>query len=314
VKSQLRTAATFAAVVLMLAGSTAAASDAIAPQITVPMLLEGRSQLVTLDLAGNVIERIDTSPAPALEPDWSPDGRQLAFMSPVNGRGQLFVKDIDSGEIRRLTGDESEYQLPAWSPDGRRIAFKSHRDGNYEVSTMRPDGGDFINLTNNPGFDADAAWSPDGRRLAFASLRDNRPFRVFVMNSDGSGQRPLVQDDLSGWLYPDWSPDGERIVFGSPGPDGSVQLTFAWIDSGTWWKVTTGKAVHSFARWSPDGRYVAYVKVPLPVDMNAWTSELYVYDIDEDAHRKVSAGFVPNQGGRPAWKPLEPQRGAEGAK
>ncbi|HUG92615.1 MAG TPA: hypothetical protein VML55_17375 [Planctomycetaceae bacterium] len=301
--------------VLALAGECAGqavdASGAARPALTVPIELEGRRQLVTLDLDGNIVERIETAPAPAMEPDWSPDGRRLAFLARINGVGQLFVKDIGSGKVLRLTDTNTEQQLPTWSPDGSRIVFKSLQEGNNEVCTMKPDGSDVVNLTNNPGFDADAVWSPDGRQIAFASLRDNQPFRVFVMNADGSGQRPLIQDNLSGWLYPEWSPDGARIVFGYPGPDGSVQLTFAWVDSGTWWKVTTDRAVNSFARWSPDGRYVAYLKVPLPVDMNGWTSELFVYDIEKDEHRRLTSGLAPNQGGRPAWKPVASQPRAD---
>jgi TolB protein len=281
----------------------AAPDHRVSPQLTIPLELDGQRQLVTVDLEGNIVERIETQPAPALEPDWSPDGQQLAFMAHVNGKGQVFVKDLASGRSRRLSQSDTDEQLPTWSPDGARILFKSFRDGSYEVCSMTADGRSTMNVSRNPGYDADAVWSPDGRQIAFASQRDGRQFRVFVMNDDGSGQRPLLQDDLYGWLYPEWSPAGEQIVFGYPGPNGSVQLTFAWVDSGTWWKVTTDQAVHSFPRWSPDGRHIAYLKVPLPVDMNAWRSELHVYDVEQQTHRRLTTGHAPNQGGRPSWKP-----------
>jgi TolB protein len=324
-KLALRFTGGLVAVLPLLCG-TLLRADEPSLQLTVPVQRDGSRQLVTIDLDGNILERIETEPAPALEPDWSPDGRHLAFLAIVNGRGQIFLKDFGTGRSRRLSALDTDEQLATWSPDGKRLLFKSFRDGSYEVCSMDADGGDVLNLSSNPGYDADAVWSPDGQRVAFASARDNRSFRVFVMNADGSGQRPLIQDDLYGWLYPEFSPDGQRIAFGYPGPDGSVQLSFAWFDSGTWWKVTTDKAVNSFARWSPDGRYVAYVRVPLPVDMSAWTSELCLYDVERDTHRKLDVGTLPNQGGRPAWKPLprppqgaqpprgsEPQRGAAGA-
>ena len=59
-------------------------------------------------------------------PTWSPDGKQLAFVSDRDGTSQIWVIPIDGGEAKRITDVPTEVSSPVWSPDGRRIAFTSN--------------------------------------------------------------------------------------------------------------------------------------------------------------------------------------------
>jgi tricorn protease len=67
-----------------------------------------------------------SDPATESKPVYSPDGRQLAFVSTRTGGGDIYVLDLASGRVRRLTVDDGAEQLNAWSRDGRWIYF-SHR-------------------------------------------------------------------------------------------------------------------------------------------------------------------------------------------
>jgi Tol biopolymer transport system component len=105
------------------------------------------------------------------------------------------------------------WRIPAWSPDGRRIAFESVRDGNGEVYVINADGSGQRNLTRKPRDDFAPAWSPGGRKIAFLSNRDGNSFvskrdsnpEIYVMNTDGSGQRNLTRSPADeGWFA--WSP------------------------------------------------------------------------------------------------------------
>jgi dipeptidyl aminopeptidase/acylaminoacyl peptidase len=113
-------------------------------------------------------------------------------------------------------------------PNGQ-IAFSSTRDGvnNYEIYVMNSNGSGQTRLTDEPdAFDGDPSWSPDGTKIAFVTDRDAVSdgdddiddifFDIYVMNSDGSGQTRLTDNDgFDG--HPSWSPDGTKIAFSSEG-------------------------------------------------------------------------------------------------
>ena len=73
-------------------------------------------------------------------PEASPDGRRVAFMSQRDGNWEVYAVRIDGSGLRRLTHDPANDGLPTWSPDGRHIAFVSDRDGSWAVWVMEPDG------------------------------------------------------------------------------------------------------------------------------------------------------------------------------
>jgi serine/threonine protein kinase len=104
-----------------------------------------------LDDCGIILTRADgTHPqqvvagASETNPEASPTGRQVAFMSKRDGNWEIYVARLDSdiagGNPKRLTENPSNDGLPTWSPDGRHIAFVTDRDGEWAVWVMRPDG------------------------------------------------------------------------------------------------------------------------------------------------------------------------------
>jgi TolB protein len=76
-------------------------------------------------------------------PDWSPDGREIAYQS--RGEGAVFSiwsHDVESGATRRLTSGPWADEEPSYSPDGRKIAFTSTRRGGKLLFVMGRDGSD----------------------------------------------------------------------------------------------------------------------------------------------------------------------------
>ena len=73
-------------------------------------------------------------------PEASPNGRQVVFMSRRDGNWEIYLAPLDGGSPKRLTRDPANDGLPTWSPDGRYIAFVTDRDGQWSVWVMRPDG------------------------------------------------------------------------------------------------------------------------------------------------------------------------------
>jgi TolB protein len=200
-------------------------------------------------------------------PAWSADGRRLAYATD----GALVVG------TRRLALGRPAGE-PAWAPDGKRLAFTSAGD----VFTVRADGRGVRRVTSGGG-NAGPAWSPGGAQLAFISNG-----ALVVARPDGTAVSGLADHALSA----DWAPDGTRLVVSRRALDGDqhAELWVVGTDGGT--RPLTGGHDDFAARWSPDGRQVAFVR-----DGDVWT----VPATGGTARRVTSAGDV---GTALAWQPL----------
>lgn len=145
-----------------------------------------------------------------LHPDFSPNGRKIAFVSNRDQQAGVFTMNADgTGERRRSRGPATVFESPSFSPDGRFISFMSNQDGPDEVHKMRPDGSGQKLLTNNGApRDAGPVFSPGGDRIAFETNRDGN-FEIYAMRADGKGQRNLTKDP-AGDFVPDWQPLKDR--------------------------------------------------------------------------------------------------------
>ncbi len=283
-------------------------------RITFSGMKDGRFQLYSIQLNGEGRKLLVPDPRGAMEPRWSSDGKTLAFVSFREGPEQVFSFNPQTGKVRNESPAGTFDRSPAWSADGSRVAFTSARTGNQEIYVRVIGEKAAKNLTNNSGYDADPVWSPDGKRVAFASARDGARFRLFVMNADGSAPRPLYKEPLFGWIFPDWSPDGKQIVVGKwHRPQQIVQLHLLNLADSKLTPITKPEKVNSYARWSPDGRHIAYARLSqLPPgyvagrDVTHLTqagADLMIYDVETKKHRVLVAGDLPMWGPTPSWEP-----------
>jgi len=134
----------------------------------------------------------------------------------------LFTVDVGSGERRQLNSHSQDNYGARFSPDGRSVAYHSTRTGNSEIWLYHLDSRPETQITDNDSWDLYPDWSPDGERMIFISDRDGGLFKIFIANSDGGGERLLVDQPITldsqfapviGSLVGRWSPDGDRIAF-----------------------------------------------------------------------------------------------------
>src|SRR5258708_73518 len=119
------------------------------------------------------------------EPAWSPNGRQIAFVSDRELSPAIYVMNADGSGQRRLTYGSSDDEGPAWSPDSQRIAFSRivFRDSNIYV--MNADGSALTPLYRAYGnYSVTPPWSPDGRQIAFIKYDLKNNSAIYVMNAD----------------------------------------------------------------------------------------------------------------------------------
>ena len=203
-------------------------------------------------------------------PSWSPDRKQIVYVSARGGDADVYVMNADGTGQRRLAGSKKgpQDQYPAWSPDGKLIAFASNRGGEEDIFVMRADGTGLRRLTKNAAWieDQQPRFSPDGRFIVFSSNRVafSNPELYRLRVSDGRGLVRLTRWGSGGDLSPgddlmgDYSPDGKRIAFVSDRSGGYAIWTMNANGTGLRRVIGHPGQNIAFPRWSPDGRTLLY--------------------------------------------------------
>ncbi len=116
-----------------------------------------------------------TSKFPLMSPSWSPDGKNLAYVSFEGHRAAIYLQDIVTGKRKILTKFPGINGAPAWSPDGRRIALVLTQTGYPKIYVFDLATGSLDRLTDDWHIDTEPSWSPDGKSLIFTSNRGGGP-------------------------------------------------------------------------------------------------------------------------------------------
>lgn len=227
-------------VLLLLILTAFSSSVAARPYFTEPALSPDRKEIAfvsggdiwTVPATGGVASLLVSHTANEARPLYSPDGRQLAFISSRTGNGDIYILTFATGDLKRLTFDDGLDQLDGWSRDGRWIYFSStSRDigGLNDLYRVSPSGGTPMAVSadryTNEFFCAPA---PDGKTLAFSArgIASGQWWRkghshideseIWLLRAFDGGAGTYERVTAPGGakeLWPMWSGDGRNLFY-----------------------------------------------------------------------------------------------------
>jgi Tol biopolymer transport system component len=210
------------------------------------------------------------------DPDWSPDGRSIAYTTSWGGIYsydllEIYVMPAAGGaSVRYTSALNNGAHGASWSPDGTRWAlsiFPDEDSGRTAIGLVNAQPGAPYQIIADPGLPwrsvGGARWSPDGTRIVYTASTFNPPEAVgsimYWVPSNGGIPQALVGDGTWTIGSPDWSPDGTRIVYSSNQVSSTYLLWVMPSSGGEPSRLTLSGGPYYSPRWSPDGRKIAYI-------------------------------------------------------
>ncbi|MCJ7506245.1 S9 family peptidase [Candidatus Bathyarchaeota archaeon] len=180
---------------------------------------EKKFSIYTMPSSGGKPERISSHKFSDSDPEWSPDGKWLAFNALVTAQDYgVFLVPSNGGEIRRLTENDKpiEASSPEWSPDGKEVAFMSAERGSSDIGIWNPASGSVEWVTDSRYECYDPKWSPDGHRLAYEVNR-NENVSIAVQNRE-TRTMDILEVEPGDHSQIDFGSDLETMFFIFSGP------------------------------------------------------------------------------------------------
>ncbi len=263
----------------------------------------GARQLFTLSLRGGYPTQLTASEKPVSDPQWSPDGRRLAYVRD----DEIWVVEADGSRQTRVVAKPGGGREARWSPDGRRLAFLSRRRGWSQIWLIDapvPRRGRPANdpkpprptALTAPGIDVDAfEWSLDGARVAVMAQRgaeDLETSQIAIVDVAGGTVR-VVAGERSVDVGARWLPDGSLLYVSDA--DGWFQVVRLTADGRDRIVLTAGEREHG----EPGGG-VGYAPLPSPdgsrfvhVEVHDGFQDLVVGDVSSAVPAKRGRGRPP---------------------
>ena len=280
------------AVGLATAGTVSGQGRGVPSSLVFFSARDGNNEIYTADWDGRRPLRITSDPASDVDPDISPNGRDIVFVSNRGGNNDIYIVGSTGGTPVNLTNSPANDGWPRFAPDGEHIVFHSNRDGNFELYAVNRSGGGLRRLTSYAGIDQFPDWSPDGRLIAFRRDTD-----IYVLDLVDGGIRRLTDAPPLNQMAA-WSPGGTQLAFMSS-RDGYISVFVMNADGSGQRNLTPKTAgdadvdwVSRAPSWSSTGRLIYFMSSRPSTSLDV---ELFVMNAD-GSHPTRLTNTVGNDG------------------
>jgi TolB protein len=212
------------------------------------------------------------------QPDWSPDGKSVVYVSYQKDAMELWLLDLSTGKSAQLTSAGAVNVEPRWSPDGKKIAWVSTQyNRRFHVFMAEVKNGALENVARLTGetksslpryyysaydMEINPVWTHDGKEILFVSNRGHihGTGGFWRMKAEPGAEAREIHYEETNWkARPDFSPDGSRMVYSSYLGRQWHNLWLMPAKGGDAFPISYGDWDETNPRWSPDGNKVAFI-------------------------------------------------------
>jgi len=215
----------------------------------------GRYSLRIADADGEGGQVALGSPEPIISPAWSPDGKELAYVSFETRKAVVWVQDLSTGRRRSIADFRGSNSAPAWSPDGQTLALTLSREGGSQLFLMNRNGSGLRRLTQSSAIDTEPAFAPDGKTIYFVSDRGGSPQVYRMPVSGGTPERVTFSGNYN--ISPAISPDGRSMAYVTRNGGGVFRVCVMDLASGNVQQISDTSEDES-PSFAPNGRLLVY--------------------------------------------------------
>ena len=222
------------------------------------------TQLFTVRRNGHHLMQITHGPRNAATPDWSPDGRWLAYSLDECTIALVRADGTDQRVIPSQTPDGCETD-PAFTPDGDHLVFERFDPvaDDDAIWIMDLEGDHRRRIGTGPGGAATPEVSPDGRTVTFLSFTPDDLTALFAISIGGGAATQLTPTLFGITFKHDWAPNGSRLVMSDNADDLDHPVNLVTIRAdGTGLRYLTDLRTPDkralAGGYSPDGKWIVY--------------------------------------------------------
>lgn len=219
------------------------------------------------------------------QPKWSPDGREIAFISNRKDeeQEQIYILPFYGGEARKITDFKGEIKSYEWSPNGKQFVCNFRKKDKETIEREKDEKKKKLGVVSR--HITRAFFKMDG-----SGFLPKERWHIWIVSSQTGKAKQLTDSEVYDEYSPQWSPDGMKIIFcsnQSEDPDldpDAIDIFIISLKGGRVNKIKTPSGPKAFPIFSPDGRWVVYFGMK---GKNKWWKLNSLWVVSADGNHKA---------------------------